>query len=68
MTLHRFLPLLDNWEVECHVKAPIGSVGRNAQDSRFAKALSLAAAPLTRVPGLREAALHRLTFILRKPA
>lgn len=68
MTNRRFRRLLrdQGWVVEHQTMLPIGAVGRRAQ-AGHGRWLAAAARPLTRVPGLQEVALHRLTYILRRP-
>jgi SAM-dependent methyltransferase len=68
-TLARFRRLLRerDWKVLLHSKKPIGSVGRSVAE-RPGAALALKPFALaTRVPGLREFFLHRITYILEKP-
>ncbi len=65
-TVAQFRSMLDGWHVVLWNRAPIGAVGRNMQGRTAARLLRLAAAPLTRIPGAREIALHRIAFILRK--
>ena len=62
----RRLVRAQEWEVTFQARRPIGSIGRRAHCTR-ARLLGLAAAPLTRVPGLEEIALHRLSYVLTRP-
>jgi len=54
-----------DWDVLFQSFEPIGAVGRRAQAGK-GRWLALASRPLTRVPGLQEVALHRLTYVLRR--
>ncbi|HJY74997.1 MAG TPA: class I SAM-dependent methyltransferase [Burkholderiales bacterium] len=63
----RYLRATD-WETLHHVRKPIGSIGRNASKSQLLKAISLLCYPLARIPGLEEIFLHRISYVLRKPA
>jgi 2-polyprenyl-3-methyl-5-hydroxy-6-metoxy-1,4-benzoquinol methylase len=67
-TARRFAQLIrsQGWDVVLQSRLPIGGVGRRAQagKGRFLAAVSR---PLTRVPLLRDVALHRITYVLRKP-
>jgi SAM-dependent methyltransferase len=68
MTAHRFARLIreENWRIELHSRLPIGGVGRRAVGGK-GKVLARLFRPLTGVPVLCEAALHRITYILKKP-
>jgi SAM-dependent methyltransferase len=68
MTAHRFVHLIreQKWRIELQPRLSIGSVGRRAVGGK-GKVLARIFAPLTRVPVLCEAALHRITFVLTKP-
>jgi 2-polyprenyl-3-methyl-5-hydroxy-6-metoxy-1,4-benzoquinol methylase len=63
----RYIAAAD-WVPVRHVRKPIGGVGRSASRSKLLKAISLLCSPLARLPGLEEIFLHRITYILRKPA
>ncbi len=69
MTAGRFARLLDDqgWRIELHARLPIGGVGRRVQGPG-GRLLAGVFGPLTRVPGLREVALHRITYVLAKPS
>lgn len=69
ITLRKFRKILSdgNWRIVLHSRKPIGSIGRNIANNRLAHLISHAFRPLTYIPGLQEAFLHRLTFILEKP-
>ncbi len=54
------------WELTFQAHRPIGTVGRRAH-SPCARLLGIAAAPFTRVPGLQEIVLHRLSYVLTRP-
>jgi SAM-dependent methyltransferase len=68
MTARRFVHLVreENWRIELHPRLPIGGVGRRAVEGK-GKVLARLFGPLTRVPVLSEAALHRITYVLKKP-
>ena len=68
MTARRFERLIreQNWRVELHPRLPIGGVGRRAEAGK-GKVLAGLFGPLTRVPVLSDAALHRITYVLEKP-
>jgi SAM-dependent methyltransferase len=57
-----------NWRILRESKRPIGSIGRLTARSKLLKAMSYVFAPLVYVPGVRELALHRITYILERPA
>jgi SAM-dependent methyltransferase len=57
-----------HWITLHHIRKPIGSIGRNASKSKVLKATSLLFYPLARMPGLEEVFLHRISYILQKPA
>jgi hypothetical protein len=67
-TFARFKELVaaGNWAIQHEVHAALGSVGRNAAHYRLAKWAGVLLRPLTYLPGLQEALLHRITFVLRK--
>ncbi len=69
MTHHRFSRLTQDqgWQVELNPLLPIGAIGRRAARGK-GRLLARVSGPLTRLPGAREVALHRITFILSKPA
>jgi SAM-dependent methyltransferase len=56
------------WKVVMNSRAPIGSIGRNASRKLSYRLMSRLFAPLTALPGLQEIFLHRVTYILEKPA
>jgi SAM-dependent methyltransferase len=56
------------WKVVMNSRAPIGSIGRNASRKLSYRLMSRIFAPLTALPGLQEVFLHRVTYILEKPA
>ncbi len=68
-TSRRFAQIVreGDWDIVLHARLPIGAVGRRAQAGR-GRALAVLARPLTRIPGVQEAALHRITYILHKPS
>jgi SAM-dependent methyltransferase len=68
MTARRFERLIreGNWLIELHPRLPIGGVGRRAARGK-GKVLATLFGPLTRVPVLCDAALHRITYVLEKP-
>jgi SAM-dependent methyltransferase len=68
MTAGEFSRLIKeaNWSVELHARLPIGGVGRRAAGGK-GKLLAMLFGPLTRVPLLRDVALHRITYVLKKP-
>jgi SAM-dependent methyltransferase len=55
------------WTIRLEGRKPIGSIGRKAQHMAAARVVAASLAPLTRVPVLRELALHRVVYILDKP-
>lgn len=57
---------VQGWEVTFQARRPIGSIGRRSH-SPGARLLGVVASPLTRVPGLEEMALHRLSYVLTRP-
>lgn len=65
MTERRFERLLadQGWRIELHPQLPIGAVGRRRGGGK-GKLLARAFGPMTRVPGLREVATHRITYVL----
>jgi SAM-dependent methyltransferase len=56
------------WKVVMNSRAPIGSIGRNASRKLSYRLMSRLFAPLTALPGLQEIFLHRVTYVLEKPA
>ena len=62
----RRLARRQGWELTFQAHLPIGTVGRRA-DSAPARLLGTVAAPLTRVPGVQEMVLHRLSYVLTRP-
>ena len=56
------------WKVVMNSRAPIGSIGRNASRKLSYRLMSRLFVPLTALPGLQEVFLHRVTYILEKPA
>jgi 2-polyprenyl-3-methyl-5-hydroxy-6-metoxy-1,4-benzoquinol methylase len=56
------------WRVVMNSRAPIGSIGRNARHKFSYRLVSRLFVPLTALPGLQEIFLHRVTYILQKPA
>lgn len=68
MTHRRFSNLVrdQSWRVELNPMLPIGAVGRRASRGK-GRLLARVSGPLTRLPGIREVALHRITLILSKP-
>ena len=56
------------WKVVMNSRAPIGSIGRNASRKLSYRLMSRLFVPLTALPGLQEIFLHRVTYILEKPA
>jgi SAM-dependent methyltransferase len=68
MTANGFARLIrqQDWRVALRPRLPIGGVGRRAL-GRKAKMLARVSGPLSRVPVLREVALHRITYVLAKP-
>ena len=56
------------WKIVMNSRAPIGSIGRNVSRKRSYRAISRLFVPLTALPGLQEIFLHRVTYILEKPA
>lgn len=69
LTLRRFRKLLKDggWQVVRQVRRPFGSIGRSKRLRLARKLLTPLIYPLTFIPGIQEAALHRVTFIVRKP-
>ena len=63
MTDRRFKQLLDGWEVVEHPCLPIGAVGRRTANGK-GKLVARVAGPLTRIPLVREAAVHRIVYVL----
>ena len=57
-----------DWVTLRHIRKPIGSIGRNASKSKLAKAMSALFYPLVWIPGLEEIFLHRISYVLQKPA
>jgi SAM-dependent methyltransferase len=53
------------WQVELNPRLPIGAVGHRAAHGK-GKVLARVFAPLTRLPGFQEVALHRVTYVLKK--
>jgi hypothetical protein len=51
-----------------NARPPIGSIGRNASRKLSYRLMSRLFVPLTALPGLQEIFLHRVTYILEKPA
>jgi SAM-dependent methyltransferase len=70
ITLRKFRRVLRDadWRIVLHCRKPIGSIGRNISRIRAARVVANLFRPLTRVPGLQEFFLHRITYILEKPA
>lgn len=70
ITLSKFRRILRDadWRVVLHSRKPIGSIGRNITKIRGARFVGNAFRPFTYVPGLQEFFLHRITYILEKPA
>lgn len=68
-TVRQFARLVSagNWKVMLRSRQPIGSVGRNLSKKASARVLSPLFKPLSRLPYLEEAFLHRITYILEKP-
>lgn len=66
-TAYRFAHLLgsEQWSIELQPSLPIGGVGRRAARGK-GKVVARVFRPLTRVPVVREVALHRITYVLRK--
>jgi ubiquinone/menaquinone biosynthesis C-methylase UbiE len=54
------------WEVQSEVHKQLGSVGRNVSQFPFLLVISKLLFPLTFIPVIQEAFLHRITFILKK--
>jgi SAM-dependent methyltransferase len=67
-TAHRFARLIggEDWRIVLHPRLPIGGVGRRAARGK-GKVMARVFQPLTRIPVLREVALHRITYVLQKP-
>jgi ubiquinone/menaquinone biosynthesis C-methylase UbiE len=67
-TLYYFKTLIKGtkWRIILFANKPIGSIGRNVSRSRFIGIVSKLFSPLTKVPGLQEIFLHRITYILEK--
>jgi ubiquinone/menaquinone biosynthesis C-methylase UbiE len=67
-TLNQFKVIIKgmNWRVVRPVSKPIGSIGRNISRNRLIRTISKLFSPLTKVPGLQEIFLHRITYILEK--
>jgi 2-polyprenyl-3-methyl-5-hydroxy-6-metoxy-1,4-benzoquinol methylase len=67
-TVRRFAQMVANgsWKVVLRSRLPIGSVGRNVSKKAGVRALSNLFRPLARLPGVEEAFLHRITYILEK--
>jgi SAM-dependent methyltransferase len=67
-TLSQFRKLIKNmnWRVLRESKRPIGSVGRLTAQSKLLKRASSLLLPLVYLPGVREAALHRIVYILER--
>lgn len=68
MTAYGFARFIrqQDWRVALRPRLPIGGVGRRALGGK-GKGLARVFGPLTRVPVLREVALHRITYVLAKP-
>ena len=68
ITLSQFKAIIKgmNWRVVRPVSKPIGSIGRNISRNRLIRTMSKLFSPLTKIPGLREIFLHRITYILEK--
>jgi SAM-dependent methyltransferase len=56
------------WRILRHSRKPIGSIGRNASRSLTLRAISLLCYPFAFLPGFEEVFLHRISYILQKPA
>jgi len=56
------------WKVVMNPRPPIGSIGRNASRKLSYRLMSRLFVPLTVLPGLQEIFLHRVTYVLEKPA
>lgn len=69
MSARRFARIVrsEGWEIEHRPTLPIGSVGRNVSRSAKGPLLASVARLFTRLPGLEEITLHRITYILRRP-
>jgi SAM-dependent methyltransferase len=67
-TARRFAKMIGGWEVVHQSHAPIGSIGRNASKDQRKRLIGRILRPFAYVPGLQEAVLHRITYVLRKPS
>jgi SAM-dependent methyltransferase len=67
-TVRRFARLVaeSDWKIMLRSRQPLGSVGRNVSKRTSARVLSTFFRPLSRIPALEEAFLHRITYILQK--
>ncbi|MFH0777805.1 MAG: methyltransferase domain-containing protein [Candidatus Eisenbacteria bacterium] len=67
-TLQQFKALVKGagWRAVRPYGRPIGSVGRSVSGNRLVGTVSRLFSPLTRVPGLQEIFLHRITYVLEK--
>lgn len=67
-TLAKFRKFLNKnkWKIVLQSRKPIGSIGRNISKKCIFKLISYFFYPLTFVPFLQEAFLHRITYILEK--
>lgn len=68
ITLNKFVTIINdmNWRAVRLIRNPIGSIGRSVSKNRLIRVISKLFSPLTRVPGLCELFLHRITYILEK--
>ncbi len=56
------------WEVKHQSRRPLLSIGRAVRRSPVLRFLSSLLRPLTFIPGVNEFVLHRIAFVLKKPA
>jgi len=57
-----------DWITLHRIRKPIGSIGRSASKSKLLKGISVLCYPFAWIPGLEEIFLHRISYILQKPA
>jgi SAM-dependent methyltransferase len=69
-TLASFRPILRelDWRIIHQSRKPILTIGRNMSRSALNRFAGTLLRPFARLPGLQEVFLHRLTFVLEKPA